>query len=133
MKFTSCGPTQSAAMMRSPSFSRSSSSMITAILPRRRSSRISSIVLNADMGSLLFSFRHEPFQITSDHVDFDVDAVVDLKLAERGDVKRVGNDVDIEAAAVDVVDGQTDAVHANRALGRHEAHQGSRQFELQAP
>src|SRR5260370_20119250 len=133
MKFTSCGRTQSAAMMRSPSFSRSSSSMITAILPRRRSSRISSIVFNAGIGSLLFSFRHEPFQITSDHVDFDVDAVVDFKLAKRGDHKGMGNDVDIEATAVDLVDRQTDAVDANRALGRHEAHQGCRQFELQAP
>src|ERR1700732_1857927 len=120
MKFTSCGRTQSAAMIRSPSFSRSSSSMITAILPRRRSSRISSIVLNADMGSLLFGFRHEPFQITGDHVDFDVDAVVDFELAERGGHKGVGDDVDIEATAVDVVDGQADAVDANRAFGRHE-------------
>src|ERR1700736_843729 len=133
MKFTSCGRTRSAAMMRSPSFSRSSSSMITAILPRRRSSRISSIVLSAGIGSLLFSFRHEPFQITGDHVDFDVDAVVDFKLPERGDRKGMGNDVDVEATAVDLVDGQTDAVDANRALGRDEAHQGGRQFEFQAP
>src|ERR1700690_1481458 len=47
MKLTSWDRTHSAAMIRSPSFSRSSSSMITAIFPRRRSSRISSIVLNA--------------------------------------------------------------------------------------
>src|ERR1700689_2538216 len=128
MKFTSCGPTLSAAMIRSPSFSRSSSSMITAILPRRRSSRISSIVLNVDIGFLLFGFRHEPIQVAGNHVDFNVDAVIDLELAERGGFMRVRNDIDLEAPALDRVDGQADAVDANRPLRRHEAHQGRRQL-----
>src|ERR1700727_2226164 len=113
MKLTSSGRTLSAAMMRSPSFSRSSSSMITAILPRRRSSRISSIVLNAGMCSLLFSFGHEPFEITGDHVDFNIDAVVDLKLAECGDLQGMGNDIDVEAPSLDLVDGQAHAVDAD--------------------
>src|ERR1700683_4983625 len=99
MKLTSWDRTHSAAMIRSPSFSRSSSSMITAIFPRRRSSRISSIVLNADIDGLLFSFWHEPLQIAGNHVDFDVDAVVDLQFTQRGDVQRMGNDIDVEAAA----------------------------------
>src|ERR1700678_1259881 len=132
MKLTSSGRTLSAAMMRSPSFSRSSSSMITAILPRRRSSRISSMVLNPGM-CLLFSFRHEPLQIAGDHVYFYVDTVVHFELAQSGHLQRVRNDIDVEAASGDVVDGQADAVDANRTLGRHEAHQGGRQLELQAP
>src|SRR5580658_4254339 len=133
MKFTSCGPTLSAAMIRSPSFSRSSSSMITAILPRRRSSRISSIVLNVDIGFLFFGSRHEPIQVSGDHVDFDVDAVVDLELAECGDIMSMRNDIDVEAPTLDGVDGQAHAVDANRPLRRHEAHQGRRQLELHAP
>src|ERR1700719_4743369 len=133
MKFTSWDRTQSAAMIRSPSFSRSSSSMITAILPRRRSSRISSMVLNADIGGLLFGFFHEPLQIAGNHVDFDVDAVADLQFTQRGDIQRMGDDIDIEAAAVDLVDGQAHAIDAYRALWRHEAHQRGRQFEFQTP
>src|SRR5580658_281014 len=132
MKFTSCGPTLSAAMIRSPSFSRSSSSMITAILPWRRSSRISSIVLNVGMGALLFGFGHEPLEVAGDHVDFNVDAVAGLQFAERGHFVRVWNDVDVEAPAFDLVHGQAHAVDGNRTLRRDEAHQWRRQFELQA-
>src|SRR4051812_23531530 len=44
MKLTSSGRTWVAAMTRSPSFSRSSSSMITTMRPWRMSSRISSVV-----------------------------------------------------------------------------------------
>src|SRR5277367_1321830 len=133
MKFTSCGPTRSAAMIRSPSFSRSSSSMITAILPRRRSSRISSMVLNVDIGFLLFGSRHEPIQVAGNHVNFNIDAVVDLELAERSDLMSMRNDVDVESPAPDRVDGQAHAVDANRALRRHKAHEGRRQLELHAP
>src|SRR3984885_6168436 len=133
MKFTSCGPTLSAAMIRSPSFSRSSSSMITAILPRRRSSRISSIVLNVDIGFLLFGSRHEPIQIAGNYVNFNIDAVADFELAERGHFMGMRNDIDVEAPALDGVDGQAHAVDANRPLRRHEAHQGRRQLELHAP
>src|ERR1700682_5919198 len=73
---------------------------------------------------LLFGFRHEPFQISGDRVDFDVDAVADSKLAKRGDRKGMGNDIDVEATALDLIDGQADAIDANRALGSHETHQG---------
>src|SRR6202521_404077 len=83
--------------------------------------------------TLLSGFRHQPLQVTSDHVYCDVDAVVDFKLAKRGDLKGMGNDIDVEAMAVDLVDGQAHSVDAYRTLRRHEAHQGYRQFELQAP
>src|ERR1700720_1657193 len=47
MKAPASGGTRSAAMMRSPSFSRSSSSMMTTIRPARSSARISSMELSA--------------------------------------------------------------------------------------
>src|SRR5277367_6812567 len=106
MKFTSSGRTHSPAMMRSPSFSRSSSSMITAIFPRRRSSRISSIVLNAAIYALSSGFCHESFKIARNDVDFDIYFIVDAKLAQRGLLERVRNDVDIKAQALDLVDRQ---------------------------
>ena len=43
MKATASGVARSAAMIRSPSFSRSSSSMMTTMRPARRSARISSM------------------------------------------------------------------------------------------
>ena len=47
MKLTSSGRTICAAITRSPSFSRSSSSRITTMRPARMSSRMSGMVLNA--------------------------------------------------------------------------------------
>src|SRR5439155_1595391 len=47
MKATAAGVTRSAAMMRSPSFSRSSSSMMTTMRPARSSARISAMELSA--------------------------------------------------------------------------------------
>src|SRR5580704_11076332 len=133
MKLTSSGRTHSAAMIRSPSFSRSSSSMMTAIFPRRRSSRISSIVLNAAISALGSSFGHEPFKIARNDIDFDVYFISQPKLAQRGDGKGMRNDVDVEMRAGNIVDGQAHSVDADRSLGRHEAQQIRRQFELHAP
>src|ERR1700722_10679202 len=127
MKLTSSGRTHSAAMIRSPSFSRSSSSMITAILPRRRSSRISSIVLNAAIYALGSGFCHESFKIARNDVDFDIYFVADAQLAQGRLFERVRNDVYVEAQALDLVDGQADAIDADRTLRRHESHQISGQ------
>src|SRR5450631_469826 len=122
MKLTSSGRTQAAGMTRSPSFSRSSSSMMTAILPWRRSPRISSIVLNPDIVLVLASGGgHEPRQVARDHVDFHVDAVAGAQFTERRRLVRVGNDIDTEFAAIDLVDGQADAIEADRALRRGKA------------
>src|SRR5271168_4733026 len=113
MKFTSSGLTHSAAMIRSPSFSRSSSSMITVILPRRRSSRMSSMLLNAAMYASAFGFRHQSCKIARHHVDFDVDLIARAKLAQGRDGLRVRDDIDVKVPAVDVIDGQTHAVDAD--------------------
>src|ERR1700679_3410237 len=133
MKLTSSARTFSAAMIRSPSFSRSSSSMITAILPRRRSSRILSIVLNAAIGALGVGFSHESFKIARHDVNFDVYFIVDPQLPQSRLLERMRNDVDIKAQAFDPVDRQADAVDANRALRGHKSHQLRGQLELHAP
>src|SRR5258708_38588 len=133
MKLTSSGRTHSAAMIRSPSFSRSSSSMMTAIFPWRRSSRISSIVLNAAISALGSRFGHEPFKIARNDIDFDVYFISRPKLAQRRDGKGMRNDVDIEMQARNVVDGQADPVDADRSLCRHEPREIRRQLELHAP
>ncbi len=52
------GVTTSAAMIKSPSFSRSSSSSISTIFPRRKSSSISSMVLNCIGASKPRSIAH---------------------------------------------------------------------------
>src|SRR5208282_1672989 len=109
MKLTSSGRTHSAAMIRSPSFSRSSSSITTAIFPWRMSSRISSIVFSALINLTLryFRFDHQPFEITRDHVDLDIRARARAKLAQRRHLAGMRNDVDIESARTDLIDGQT--------------------------
>src|SRR6266851_3040605 len=133
MKLTSSARTHSAAMMRSPSFSRSSSSMSTAILPALMSARISSIVLNPLMMHLPFWFAEQPIKIARDRVDFDVHSRVDGEIAQRGDLAGVRNDVHVEPKPAHLIDGEAHPVDADRTLGRDEAHQCRRQFELQPP
>src|SRR5271154_6174633 len=133
MKLTSSGRTQSAAMMRSPSFSRSSSSMITAILPRRRSWRISSIVFIGPFPLTLAGLRQEPLQVSGHHIDLDVRAVADGELSQRRDLVRMRNDVDLEASAAHLVHRQAHPVDADRSLGRDVAHEPLRQLEAQPP
>src|SRR3984893_8164225 len=133
MKLTSSARTHSAAMMRSPSFSRSSSSMSTAILPALMSARISSIVLNSLMMHLLFWFAEQPIKIARDRVDFDIHARVDDEIAQRRDLAGVRNDVHVEPKPAHLIDGEAHPVDADRTLGRDEAHQCRRQFELQPP
>src|SRR5579883_1239791 len=119
IKAMSAGVTFSAAMVRSPSFSRSSSSQTTTILPARMSSRASSMVAN---GSGIGPRLDEPFDVLGDHVDLDVDPVAHPLEAEGGQVRRVGNQGDAEAAGVAVHHGQAHAVERHEALGHDVAH-----------
>src|ERR1700712_85168 len=133
MKLTSSGRTQSAAMSRSPSFSRSSSSIITTILPRFRSSRISSIVLSSAMGTLGLAGGEEPIQVAGDLIDLDINAVAIVQIAQGRHLTRMRNDIHIEACACDLVHSQADSVDTDRPLGRGEARELDRQLEVQAP
>src|SRR5699024_11423864 len=72
--------------------------------------------------------RHHALYVTSDHVNLQVDPVSFMQTAQRGDLKRVRNQVDgDETTPVGVcngVDGQTDAVYRYRTLDGHVTGQG---------
>src|SRR5207342_2313876 len=116
MKLMSPGRTSSAGMMRSPSFSRSSSSTITTMRPARSSSSNSGMLANVDsvlMGVLL---GEQAFDVAGEHVDFQVDCIARLRVGEGGVREGVRDERDFEAAVIDGVDREAHAIHADRAL-----------------
>src|SRR5579862_1436109 len=118
MKAMSAGVTFSAAMVRSPSFSRSSSSQTTTMRPARISSSASSMLAN---GSAMVGLAHplvqEALDVFRDHVHFDVDHVAHALEAERGQLGRVGDQGDAEAVGTAIDHRQADAVEGYEALG----------------
>src|ERR687893_420616 len=91
MKFMSSAVTSSAAIVRSPSFSRSSSSQTMTILPALMSSSISSIGLNgisrSPLGAGNFSVLprlHEPLDVLPYYIGLQVDVGPDAELAQVG-------------------------------------------------
>src|SRR5664279_4594928 len=113
MKLIASGVTRSAAMVRSPSFSRSWSSTTMTILP----ARISSMAWATEMLGLAVM---DPFDDTSDllgyHVGLQIDMVRGAKLAEQGDTEGVRNEQNFERRNVDLVHGQAYAVDGDRAF-----------------
>ena len=97
MKFRLSGVAFSAAMMKSPSFSRSASSTTITIFPARMSARASSIVANTGPVSwVMVSFLHRPLDrveerlhVLRDHVDLQVQWVSHFGVAERRHLERV--------------------------------------------
>ena len=86
MKLTISGVTSCAAQMRSPSFSRSSSSATMTNLPV------------ADVGDRLFyrsedhdRFLEQTLNVLPEHVGLDVHVIADREVAERGVPQRVFN------------------------------------------
>src|ERR687890_1592125 len=82
MKFMSSGVTSSAAIVRSPSFSRSSSSQTMIILPALISSMISSIGLNGILHAPLWRLytlvqprQQQPLHVLADHIGLQVHLV----------------------------------------------------------
>src|SRR5262245_46604172 len=139
MKFTASGVTLSAAMTRSPSFSRSSSSTTTRIRPARISSTPSSIVTKSRLLSSLTwvpspgttssgdsmsprsshplaSNRESPLDVLADHIHFQVYSLSGFPSPEGGLAERVRNQHDLEGGAVEGCHGQAHAVHGDRAL-----------------
>src|SRR5690348_2106653 len=122
MKLMSSARTRPAAMIRSPSFSRSSSSSITTMRPARSSSRMSGME-SKDMGCVSGVELTQPFEITRHHIGFQVDPVAGLALREGRRLDRMRNQVDGKARALDGIDREADAVHADRTLGSDVARQ----------
>src|SRR5688572_25957639 len=112
MKLIASGVTNWAAITRSPSFSRSSSSTTTTIFPAAMSSRASSIVAN----SMSVRVGNELLHVLGDHVDLEIDRRAVRRASERRALERLRDQRDVEAAVVDAGDGQRHAVDGDRAL-----------------
>ena len=118
MKLMSSARTFCAAMMRSPSFSRSSSSMITTMRPAAMSARISSMLLSGFMCVPL-----KPLDVARQQVDFEIDAHAGCERTERGDFERVRNEIHGELCAVHFVHREAHAIERHRTLARDIARQ----------
>src|SRR3954451_21188997 len=106
MKLIASGVTNCAAMTRSPSFSRSSSSTTTTILPAEMSSRASSIVEN----SMSVRVGKELLHVLGQDVDLEVDGGAGLGAAEGRALERLRDERHVEPGVVDARDGERDAV-----------------------
>src|SRR6185436_19306862 len=120
MKLIASGVTMSAAMVRSPSFSRSSSSTTITMRP----ARICSTASGTDRCGLLSGMRlHQAGDVFGDEVCLDVDTISRLSLAQARRGQGVGDEHDREDMAVNLVHGEADAVDRHRALGGQEGRQ----------
>src|SRR5271166_6336712 len=121
MKLIASGVANCAASVRSPSFSRSSSSQTTTILPSRISSIACSIVANGvvEEGLLMRSpsdSAHQPLDVLGEDVDLDVHDRALADLAEVRALERLGDQRHREAVLVQGADGQADAVDGDGPL-----------------
>src|SRR5690606_9403837 len=154
MKLMCSGSTSVAAMTRSPSFSRSSSSRMTTISPARMAATISGVefmpakgcvVARAAMASnpasgiprqgytsLAFALAEQALDIARDEVDLDVDRRAGGIAARDRHGERMRNHVDLETAALHGVDRETDAVDGHGALAGDVALERRGQLECDA-
>src|SRR5918911_3022029 len=121
MKFTISGVTSCAAQMRSPSFSRSSSSATMTNRPSRMDSMACSTVPNG-IGKLVGRRRALPVGIRSDqslyvfpdHVRLDVHPVAMVKRVQRRMTERVVDERELhDVRSGEVVHCQAHAIHGN--------------------
>src|SRR6478735_6499941 len=108
------GVMASAAMIRSPSFSRSASSTTITMSPRATAATAFSISVKG----ISFSLVEESLDVLGEHVDFEVDGIAGRLGAQRGDGEGVRDDGDVErvAAVIEGRHGQADAVDGDGAL-----------------
>src|SRR5439155_15590980 len=118
MKAIPSGVIFSAAMIRSPSFSRSASSTTTTNSPRAMAATASSIGANG-IGSALS--RHQTFDIFGHQVDLEVHRVARTLDAEGGHGSRMGNQGELEGLVAHAGHGEAHAVDGDRTLLHHVA------------
>src|SRR5512143_3801583 len=135
MKLTSSARTLVAAMIRSPSFSRSSSSRITTISPAPTAATMSSIESSPDQAvsvvtrvtmflqesqidALVALSLHEPLQIAGQQVHLNINSRAGPVVADHGLLLRVRDDVDRKTRPAHGVHGQAHAVHGHGSLHR---------------
>jgi hypothetical protein len=130
MKATSSGVASSAAKMRSPSFSRSSSSTTTTALPaaicaiarsmvsrpRRRYGSCGAAVTVSPGPAGDDPGLQQLLDVLGDHVDLEVDRVARALAAERRQPERRRDEAHLEPVVAERADGQGDAVDGDRAL-----------------
>src|SRR5689334_15528092 len=109
MKLMASGVTFSAAIIRSPSFSRSSSSTMMTMRPSWTSTMASSILANC------IGFQ-KILNVFCDDVELQVDGIAGLGGLEVGIFERVRNYCDGKDAPIQRRDGKTDTVNRNRAF-----------------
>src|SRR5688572_19925161 len=112
------GVANSAAWIRSPSFSRSSSSTTTRISPRAYAATASSIWAKGMSGILP---GEQSLDVLGRDVDLEVHTVARALVPEGGDLRRVRDDRDGEVVVARLDDGEADAVDGDRALLHHVA------------
>src|SRR4051794_11159806 len=138
MKLTASGVTNCAAIVRSPSFSRSSSSTTTTNFPARMSSIASSTVAKTLLGASVLidsSYsagselrrrrrprREEPLDVLCEHVHLEIDALPRLEQRQGRVGERVRDQRDLECIVEERGDRQRDALHRDRALVDAVAH-----------
>src|SRR6185437_15749538 len=110
MKLIASGVTNWAAIVRSPSFSRSSSSQTTTILPSRMSSRACSIVANVALVLVLMRGLRscvgpdESLHVLREDVDLDVHPRPGHQPPQRRALERLGDQRDREAVVAQRAD-----------------------------
>src|SRR5438270_487111 len=130
MKLTASGVANWAAIVRSPSFSRSAASTTTTNFPWRMSSIASSIVAKALRSSIcmaaivawpvrrsLIAGPHETLDVLREHVHLEIDLATGVQVAQRRDLQRVWHQCDDEGAVLaEFRHGEGDALDGDRAF-----------------
>src|SRR5919112_919304 len=117
MNATSSGVACSAAKIRSPSFSRSSSSTTTTAFPAAMSLIARSMSFNISVSELGRS--HELLDVLGDDVDLEVHRVADGLGTQHGDLEGGRDEPDAERLVIHRHHGQRDPVDGDRALLHH--------------
>src|SRR6266852_3689320 len=118
VKAVPSGVILSAAMMRSPSFSRSASSTTTTNSPRAMAATASSIGANGIVNPLS-SRSHQALDVLGHQVDLQVHRGARTLDPESGHGSRVGDQGELEGRVVDPGHGEADTVDGDRALLHH--------------
>src|SRR5688572_24371496 len=146
MKLTSSARTFAAAMTRSPSFSRSSSSRMTTISPARTAATISSVLFSGDQALSVVACvtmfpqegeidaaagvdLNETFEIARQHVDLNINSGAARILADHRHGLSVRDDVDVEFRRADAIHREAHTVDGNGPFRRYVARQRRRHLD----
>src|SRR5262245_22083363 len=116
MNASSSGVAFSAAKIRSPSFSRSSSPTTTTARPLAMSAIARSIASKSVICWSPYVRHGQPFHVLGEHIDLEVDDVARLAETQGGQFQGRGYERDRELLRERVDHGQRDAVHRYRAF-----------------